>query len=884
MRAYRWLLRVYPRWFLERYGEELADAFARDRSQPQYRGRLGLVRFWVYIVSDLACSAARVRTARPRGVGDSQPRRSAMESVLLDLRHAARLLARRPAFAAVAILSLALGIGGNAAIFALVDGFVLHPFPYPEPDRVIAIGVTFPRVSSEQRFIEAISPLDYLDIREARTIEAIAAFDLGNRNISGGDRPERVFTGLALTDPFSAFGLQPALGRGFSNAELQPNGPPAAILSYRIWQSRFGGDATIAGRSIRVNGQPATVVGVMPPELLILGTDLWIPWGGSPHALPRNARQFRLVGRFAPTATIEMANAELATIAASIAGAHAREFQEYDGWRIAARPWHEAVMSDARPAAFLLLAAVGLVLLIACANLSNLLLARSTTRQREMAVRAALGAGRFRIARHLVAEVLLLALAGAAVGLLLAHASLGALTSLVPAQIESLGLSASLSARVLAWTAVFTIGSALLVALLPVLQSTRTDPHQVLQTEARGTTASRGPRRMRDALIVVEIALSVMLLAGAGLLVRSFVKLRQVDPGIDTRDVLTMRITLPREKYSGAAGNMFFQQLIDRLADTPGIRVASVASQFPPSGPFTSQFRLEGADTAGVTLPTAMTTVASASHFATLGLPVVAGRGFTKQDRAAAPGVVVVNRAFATRFLPGRDPIGQRLRVGSPDRPSPPLEIVGVTADARNQGVTRPAAPEIFVPLHQQTINNQLFLLARTEGDATAMLDPVRRQIAAIDPEQPVYAIQTLEDAFAAVSFQQRLSMILLGVFAAVAGSLAAIGIYGVMSYAVSARTQEIGVRIAVGAERRQVLWLVLGQALRLTSIGLAIGIAAVIAGGGAMRGVLFDVRPRDPITIAGVTIVLGSVAVLAGWLPAWRASRIDPVEALRNE
>jgi putative ABC transport system permease protein len=884
MRVYRWFLRVYPAWFRERYERELVDAFARDRAEARYRGWLGAARFWLFILRDIACSATRVRMRHHPQVHHGQAKRSAMETILMDFRHAGRLLARRPIFAAVAILSLALGIGGNAAIFALVDGFVLNPFPYPEPQRLVAIGVTFPRLSGEQRFIEALSPQEFLDIREAHTIRGITAFDLGNRNISGGDRPERVFTGLALADPFSAFGVHPAAGRGFTEPELAPNGPPAAILSYRMWQSRFGGDPAIVGRAIHVNGQPATVVGVMPPELLILGTDLWIPWGGNPRVMPRNARMFTFVGRLAPGATLAAANAELATIAQSIARAHEAEFEEYSGWRLQAQPWHEAVVGDARPAAFLLLGAVGLVLLIACANLSNLLLARSTDRQRELAVRVALGAGRIRIARHLVAEVLLIAVAGAGLGLLLAHAALGAMTGLVPMQLESLGLTASLTPRVLAWTAVFTIGSALLVALLPVWQSMRADPHHALKADARGTTAGRGARRMRDALIVTEVALSVMLLAGAGLLVRSFVKLRQVDPEVDVRNVLTMRITLPREKYAADEGNVFFQQLIDRLTETPGVRAASVASQFPPNGPFSTQFRIEGADVAGVTLPTAMITVASAGHFDTLGLSLVAGRMLTRHDALDAPPVVLVNQAFVGRFFPGVNPVGRRLFMGPREGASPPTEIVGIVADARNQGVTRPASPEIFVPLHQQTLNNQLFLLVRTHGDASSMLDTVRAQIAAIDPEQPVYAVQTLEEAFAATAFQQRLSMILLGVFAAIAGTLAAVGIYGVMSYAVTARTQEIGVRIALGAERNQVLWLVLGQVLRLTAIGIAVGIVAVLAGGGALRRVLFEVRPSDPLTIAIVALLLGSVAVIAGWLPAWRASRVDAVEALRTE
>jgi putative ABC transport system permease protein len=884
-RLYRILLRAYPRWFRARYGAELLAAFAGERRDPRHAGISGAIRFWRHIGVDLALTALRLRLARaPATTETVHSRRRAMETLLQDLRHACRALARRPGFVAVAVLSLALGIGGNAMIFGLVDGLVLNPFPYPDADRVVGIGVTFPRVSDEESFIETLSPAEFREIRESRSIRDIAAFDLGNRNISGGDRPERVFTGFALTDPFGPFGVRPALGRGFTTEELQPNGPSVAILSYRLWQSRFGGDVTLVGRDIRVNGASTTVVGIMPPELLILGADLWIPWGGDPLSLPRNVRQFTLIGRLAPGATIDQANAELSSLAAAVAQAHAGQFKEYEGWRIAAAPWHHAVMRDARPAAFLLLGAVGLVLLIACANLSNLLLARSTTRQREIAVRLALGAARYRIARHLLAEVGVLSAAGAALGLVVAHAGLRAASTLVPRQLESMGLTASVNGRVLAWTALFTIGAALLVALLPVLQGTRTDPQDILKGDARGATASRAPRRLQHALIVAEIALSVMLLAGAGLLMRSFVRLRDVDPGIDARNVLTMRLTLPREKYSGEGGNEFFQQLVDRLADAPGVQSASVASQFPPDGPFTGQFRLLGRETPGTTVPSAMMTVASAGHFELLDVPIVAGRTFTARDRSNTPAVAVVNRTFASRFLPGVDPVGRRLSLGSPDRPQGEVEIVGVAADTRNQGVTRPTAPEVFIPLHQQAVNNQLFLMVRAERDAAEMLGTIRREIAAIDPEQPIYAIRTLGEAFSAATFQQRLSTILLGLFAAVAVSLAGIGIYGVMSYSVSARTQEIGVRMAVGAGRRDVLWLVLGQVLRLTALGLAIGVALVVAAGGALRRVLFEVQPTDPATIAAVAVVLGSVALVAGWLPAWHASRVDPLDALRYE
>ena len=554
-RAYRFLLRVYPRWFRRQYETELIESFAAERCR--WRGWFGVIGFWLFIATDLATSACRIRwatgAAAPNEI-DLTPRRSVMEALVQDLHHAFRQLVRRPGFTAVAVLSLALGIGGNAIIFAFFDGFVLHPFAYPEPDRVITIGSTFPRMSSEERFIEAISVPEFVDIQAARTIRSIALFDLGNRNISGGDRPERVMTALAMTDLFGPFGLRPALGRGFTDEELA-TGTGAGIISYRLWQGRFGGDANIVGSSVRVNGVPTTVVGVMPPELLLLGTDLWLPRAIDPNEYPRNRRQLTVIARLAPGATLDEANVELATIATQTTAAHAAELEEYQGWRLAATPWTEALMRDVRPAASLLLGAVGLVLLIACANLSNLLLARSSTRQREMAVRLALGAARWRIARHLLAEVALLAAAGLGAGLLLAQVGLPALVSVVPAQLNTLGVTAAINFRVVGLAALFAIGSAALVAVLPVFQSTRTSPQDALKSDGRSATAGRVPLRLRHSLIVAEIALSVILLVGAGLFVRSFAKLQSVEPGFDPSNVLTMRITLPSEKYRGAAIN-----------------------------------------------------------------------------------------------------------------------------------------------------------------------------------------------------------------------------------------------------------------------------------------------------------------------------------------
>ncbi len=882
-RVYRVLLRAYPRWFRERYEAGLMEAFRADHRRAGEAGRMGLARFWIRIAVDLLASVCRTRLRHPPCPGPRQPKGSPMEAIVRDLRQAFRQLVHRPGFTAVAVLSLAIGIGGSALIIAFVDGFVLRPFAYPEPERTVAVGVTFPRASDEERFIEALSPLEFLDIRGSRTITSIAAFDIGNRNISGGDRPERVLTGLALTDPYGAFGLAPALGRTFTAGELVPRGPSVAIISDRLWRGRFGGDPSVVGRAVSVNGTPTLVVGVMPPELLVLGVDLWIPWAGDPLNVPRNSRQFTLIGRLAPGATLAEANAELAAIAAQTAAVHGAAYEEYEGWRLSATPWVTALMRDIRPWTRLLLIAVGLVLLIACANLSNLMLARATTRQREMAVRLALGAGRAGVARHLVAEVALLSIVGGAAGVLLAHAGLPALVSLVPAQINSLGVTAAINGRVLAWAALLTIGSAGLVALLPVFQSTRAHPQDSLRTNGRGATAARRPLRLRHALIVAEIALSVVLLAAAGLMVRSFGNLRGVDLGFEPANVLTLRVTLPTEKYRGQAINAQFQQIVDRLAQTPGVRAASLASQFPPQGPFSTPFRFEGRELPGATLPTALITAASDAHFRTLNVRLAAGRVFERSDAVDAPPVALVNEAFAARYLPGVAPLGHRLRTGPPDRASPAMEIVGVVSSTRNRGVGDPPAPEIFVPMHQQ-LNNQMFVLVRADGDAAAMLPAVRQQIASLDPEQPIYAVQTMDEAVAASTFGARLSVILFGMFAAVALTLAAIGIYGVMSYAVSARTQEIGVRLAVGADRRAVVGLVLGQVARLTAVGLAIGMAGVLAASSLIRRVLFEVQPADPLTIVSVAALLGTVALGAAWLPAWRASRVEPVNALKYE
>ena len=807
-----------------------------------------------------------------------------MDTLVQDLRYALRQFVRRPGFTAIAVLSLGLAIGGNSLIYGMLDGFVFHPFPYPQPDRLVAVGVTFPKLSSETIYVETLSPAEYLDIRTTRSFARAGSFDLGNRNISGGDVPERVFTALLLDDLFPVIGMAPALGRGFTADELGPNGPPAAIISHRLWQSRFGGDPAILNRPIRVSGRAASVVGVMPPGLVLIGTDLWIPWGGDPLTVPRNVRQFNVLARLAPGASLEQANAELASIARRVEQAEKGAFAEYENWRLTATPWAAALLKDVRPAAFILLGAVGLVLLIACANLTNLFLARSSARQRELAVRLALGAARWRLMRLVLTESLLLSIAGAAVGIAIAWLGLKSAGALIPGQFQMLGLEAGINFRVLWWSLALALGCGLLVGLLPAFHATRTDPHESLKADAR-TGGSRGGRRVRHVLVVAELALSVVLLLGAGLLLRSFLNIQRVDLGFDSAGVLTMRLTLPRERYPGDAAGAFFDRLSERLAALPGVRAVSAASQFPPSATFGTQFRLEQGHKDGQqTLPTALITTATPSYFETLRVPLGAGRLLGPTDRLDTPPVAMINQAFAARYLAGTDPLGQRLAIGSPDQQRPWTTIVGVVADYRNNGVTQPVRPEIYVPVRQQTAWNQLFMLVRTDGPPTGLLASARQTVSSLDPEQPVYLIQTLDEALATSSFQQRISALLLSIFAAVALVLAAIGIYGVMSYAVTARTQEIGVRLAIGAQRRDVIWLVLGQVLRLSAIGLAIGIGVVIVAGRALEGLLFGVRAADPGTIAAVTFVLGAVALIGAWAPASRASKTDPIQALRNE
>ncbi len=900
-RVVRALLQLYPPAFRARFGREIEQVVHASRRE---RPNGGAISFWAGVAADIVAGAARERAA---SVGDWRRERKrrelarthsfthepstqgdAMSTLAQDIRYAWRTIRKSPGVALVVIVSLALGIGANTLIYSVVDGIVLRPFPYPNADRLVSIGVTFPALAGERRFIEAISPPEYNDIRTGvKSLEKAFAFDLGNRNISGGDQPERVFTGFIWGDPMASVGVRPLLGRSFRLEETTTAGPAIAVISHRIWQSRFGGDSAIVGKSIRVNGTPTEIVGVMPPGFLLIGTDLWLPMATEPSMIPRQARQWTVIARLRDGATLAEANAEAKVLAGRTEREYGRERKEYDGWKMEVDTWTNAVVGEFKPAATILLGAVALVLVIACANIASLLLARATARQRELAVRRALGAGRSRIARQLLTESLLLAITGGLAGLGLAYALLGPTSSLFPEQLRSAGIAATINGRALLYTLAASIASGLLFGVAPAMQGWRGGGREWLTGEgaAGRLTVSIGGRRMRNAFVVAEIALSLMLLVGAGVLLRSFTRLQRVDPGFDTRNVLTMRLSLPREQYKNDAVGVFFEEVSRRLAAEPGVRAAGATTQFPPGNVFSTQIAIDGESQTGDQLPTVDITNVAGEYFTSLGYTLKAGRLLAPTDDEKAPLAAVVTEAAARRLFSSGSALGRRIALG--DR-SPPrwVEVVGVVGDVRNHGLGTAPAAEVFVPVRQQLAgwNNQLFLTIRTKSDPLAMLPAVRRVIASLDPQQPVYLIRTLDDAFSEAVAQRRAAMLLITIFAGVALVLAAVGIYGLMSYMVNERTHEIGIRMALGAAGGDVLGLVVRQTIRIVIVGALLGLAGAIAMGRALRSLVFEVKPSDPATLAGVTLLLMAVALAATLVPAIRATRVTPLVALRRE
>jgi predicted permease len=812
-------------------------------------------------------------------VGPSHPtKESLMSAMLHDLRFGLWQLLRQPSYLAIAVLSLALAIAANGVVFGMVNGLVLNPFSYPEPSRLISISGAFPTLGTDPNFIEQHSPGEVEDFSAIPVIEKLGAFDLGNRVLSNGTVAERFFTALILHDPIPALGVPMTLGRGFTQDELAPGGPKVAIITHRVWLRLFGGDPDIVGTIVRVNTDPTTIVGVLGAGSPLIGTDLWIPWGIDPSQFRRNMRPVSVLARLRDGATLKDVDLALATVSARAKANYAAEFPEYADWRLAAAPWSEAVVGDLLPAGAVLLGAGIIVLLVACANVASLMLARLATRQREFAVRRALGASPARLVGLLMFESLGLAGAGAAAGVGLAYFTLGRLPAVLPAQATQLGFDLRWDATAVLYCVLAGIAAAVFTMVIPAWHMRSSESGSL--ADSTRATANPARQRGRRLLIVSEVALAVTLLVAASLFFRSYGRISAIEPGFDAANMLTMRLTIDARRYPGSASEAFFTNLVTRLEAIPGVTSAAAANQLPTMTGFTVPVTIESAGADSAKPVSTLFTVGSPHRSDVLKTPLRAGRPLSDRDVAGTPGVVLVNESFSRRYLNGA--ATGRLRVGESRTP---VDVVGVLADSANQSLLGAVRPEIFATMEQAGQgNNQYFLMLRASGDATALLPQVRRTLAAVDPNQPVYMVQTMEELMAIEVFPQRLAMILVGVFAVGALIAAVIGVYGLISHWVVSRHREMGIRIALGGSRRQVMGLVVGQAARLVGWGAALGVAGGIGAGFAAASLLFNTAPTDPWVLAFVTTVLVLAGVGAAIVPARRAVSVNPIEVLRTE
>jgi putative ABC transport system permease protein len=811
-----------------------------------------------------------------------------MDDVFQDLRYAIRLCLRTPGFTAIAVLALALGIGANTAIFTVVNAVLLDPLPFRDPSRLVVMWETNGRRGGRPN---VLGPANVIRWRERATaFERIAPFYDYRVNLTGSGAPEEIVGMDVTSDFFPTLGMAPALGRAFA-ADEGPEGHDAvAVLSHALWQRRFAGDPAVVGRTIEVNSRRVTVIGVMPPEMRLFlrrgslaakPAELWMPFAFTEANRNPRGRYMSAIARLKPDVGLPAAQAQMDTIAAGLA----REFPQFDtGWGALLVPMHRELSGDLRPALLVLTGAVAFVLLIACANVANLLLARGATRQREIAIRSALGAGRTRVIRQLLTESLVLCALGGGLGLLVAQWGLELLLAISPASLADLG-PVHLSYPVLGFTAAVSLATAIVCGFAPAFEGSRGSVQDALKDGARQIGASVRHRRIRQAFVVGEIALAVVLLVGAGLMIRSFGALRGVNPGFDARNVLTARVTVPTRRYPDDAKRVdFFATLVARVSALPGVESAGAVSYLPLAG--------SGAAT-GFTIvgqpaplpgqgPTTDVSVCDNGYFHTLKVPVLRGREFSDRELHQKANVVIVNEALATRYFPNEDPIGKSLVIAMND-PNVPTEIIGIVGNVKFADLAAEAHPTTYWP-HPQLAYGAMTLTLRSTADPASFAPLVEREVHALDKDQPIADVRTMDQWVARTLSQAKFSSTLLTTFAGLALALAAIGIYGVMSYSVTQRTSEIGIRLALGAEARDILGMVVGNAVRLAAIGLSIGVVLALALSRTLTSLLYETAGTDPVTFTAVVAVLGGVAIAASYFPARRASRIPPVDALRAQ
>jgi putative ABC transport system permease protein len=813
----------------------------------------------------------------------------AVETTLQDVRYAGRVLRKSPGFTAVAVVTLALGIGASTAIFSIVNAVLLNPLPFAEPERLVMIYGKFLSYSQSNM---SVSVPEFVDCRERTSSFAqLAAYDDFSANLTAAaGEPERVEALAVTPELFAVLQAAPLYGRVFLPEEAQEGRDDVVIISHELWQRRFAADPNAVGQQVIVNGRNHTVVGVMPQGFAFpQRTRLWKPlWFPAEQYAPdwRGSRGLTVISRLKPNVSLAVAQAEVDQLAAQLTGEYPRNY-ESRGYRISLVPLLADLVGETRKGLLVLLGAVAFVTLIACANVANLLLARGAGRRQEIAVRLALGARRGRIVRQLLTESLLLAGLGGALGLLLATWGVDLLLSFAPQDLPRLH-EVRLDGRVLAFTFAVALLTGVLFGLAPALATSGADLNETLKEGRRGATGGARRLRLRRAFVITEVALALVLLVGAGLLLKSFWRLQGVDPGFNADGVLTMRLMLPFEIYQKPAQrSAFYRQILERINAVPGVEAAGAAAHLPlRQGGMSGTISAENSAVGPNDLPVEVDwNWVTPDYFKTMEIALLGGRAFTEADTEGAARVAIIDESFARTFFPNQDPVGKRLKRGKLDSTRPWMTIIGVVRQVHSHRLEAAAREQVYFPFYQDPSPYNMSLIARTSaaGALSLSLD-VRSAIQSVDPNQPVFDVFTLRQVVGDSMAERRFSMLLMAVFAAVALTLAAVGIYGVMAYAVAQRTHEIGIRVALGATAGSILRLIVGQGMALTLTGVGIGLLAALALTRLLASLLYSVSATDPLTFAVIALLLTGVALLACWLPARRATKVDPMVALRYE
>lgn len=809
-------------------------------------------------------------------------------NILQDIRYGFRMLTKRPSFTIIVVLTLALGIGANTTIFSAVDAVLLNPLPYQDPDRLVAVWETNKQLSPEMWDRNEVALGNFRDWRSRNQVfEQLGSLFYADVNLTGTGEPERIKSCVVTTNFFQVLGIKPMIGRSFLPEEETIGSPRVVILSNALWERLLGSDPNLTNKTLTLNGNPVAVIGVMPPGFDLqfptnMRVDMWLPLRIDPANFDRNNHYLYALARLKPGISRDRAQSEMNLIASQLQQQYPETNAQKD---VNIVPLRKQLVGKVETYLYLLFAAVVFVLMIACANVAGLLLARVTARHKEVAVRIALGASRWRIIRQLMTESIILSILSGLLGLIFAYAGIKLLVALTPPDVPRLH-EIGLHIPVFLWTLVISILTGVLFGLAPALQASRPDLNGALKESAGRSQGGFQRAGLRNPLIVSEVAVALLLSVGAGLMIKSFMRLQQVSPGFEANNLLTMNIALPRQKYrEPQQANAFFDQLAERIKNVPGVKSVGGVDPLPFSNSNASTgFLIEGAPAVALgDRPDVGERAVTPAYFETMGIPVLKGRSFTAQDRDNTPHVIVVNEALASRYWPNQDVIGKRL--GFEEDPSKQSwrEIVGVVGNVKHQGLEAEAKPEVYFP-YQQLPRNFMTVVVRTSSDPMSMIPAIRGQVFTIDKDQPAFDVMTMDQRLAKSVATSRFVMLLLGTFSVLALGLAALGLYGAMAYLVSQRTQEIGLRMALGAQRSDVFKLVVGKGMRLALIGTAIGLVASLALTRVMGTLLFEVTPTDVLTFVIVSVVLLTVALLACYIPARRATNVDPLTSLRYE